>query len=309
MKILVLGGNGFIGRHLVNALLAQGHFVKSFDRPTASANTSATPMHPNLTLISGDFCSPEDIETALAGCNLCFHLISTTLPSTSNADPAYDVQSNVVGTIHLLNTAVKLGIKKIIFISSGGTVYGTPKRVPLDEGHPTNPTCSYGITKLAIEKYIDLYRTLYGLDYCIVRLANPYGEGQNTKANQGAIAVFAGKILRDEPIEVWGDGSVIRDYIYIADVIDALLLAAFSQDPNTILNIGSGKGLSLKDLLREIQDVFGKKAAVRFLPSRSFDVPANILDIQKAKAQLGWEPKVDLREGLKRFHSWLRISS
>src|SRR5262249_42060795 len=142
----------------------------------------------------------------LEGCQTCFHLVSTTLPKSSNADPVFDVESNVLATIRLLTQAIQTGLKKVVFVSSGGTVYGVPKQIPILETHATDPMCSYGITKLSIEKYLHLFHVLHGLDYTVLRLSNPFGEGQRVHASQGAVAVFLGKVLRGETVEIWGDG-------------------------------------------------------------------------------------------------------
>jgi UDP-glucose 4-epimerase len=261
---------------------------------------------PNFELFEGDLVSEADVTDALVGCEVCFHLVSTTLPKSSNADPVFDVESNVLGTVRLLTHAVKSGLRKIIYVSSGGTIYGAPIQLPIPESHPTNPVCSYGISKLAIEKYLGLFHQLHGLDFTVLRIANPYGERQRTYASQGAVAVFLGKVLRGEPVEIWGDGSVVRDYIHIADVVDALL-AAFERTGNEhVFNIGAGHGHSLNELLDIIEKVTGRSANRRYLPGRAFDVPASVLSIALAQQSLGWSPKVDFELGLARFAEWLQ---
>jgi UDP-glucose 4-epimerase len=156
-----------------------------------------------MEFIQGDFTNAVDLERAVDGCTSCVHLVSTTLPKSSNLAPAYDVESNLVGTIRLLELAVRRGMRKVVFVSSGGTVYGIPRSIPIVETDPTEPISSYGITKLAIEKYLHLFHVMHGLDYSILRLSNPYGEGQRLNASQGAVAVFMGKVLDGEPIEIW----------------------------------------------------------------------------------------------------------
>lgn len=305
-RCLVLGGRGFIGSHLVDALLAQGYIVRCFDRPRAQVLGESHLANPGFELFEGDFASQQDVSDAVQDCDLCFHLISTTLPKSSNSDPVFDVQSNLVGTLHLLSQGVKSQLKKIVFVSSGGTVYGNPLEVPIDESHPTNPTCSYGITKLAIEKYLALHHLLYGLDYAVLRIANPFGDRQRSNANQGAVAVFLGKMLRGEPVEIWGDGSVVRDYIYISDVIDALLSAAAYNGEEHVFNIGSGVGYSLNQLLDSIETVSGQVIRRQYLPARTFDVPISVLKIEHAAQHLGWHPKTDFPQGLSKFYDWIR---
>ncbi|CAN5319621.1 NAD-dependent epimerase/dehydratase family protein [soil metagenome] len=304
LRTLVLGGNGFIGSHLVDALVAQGHQVKVFDRP----NTISLGLNniQGVEVIEGDLTSEADIANALMGSEVCFHLISTVLPKSSNLDPVFDIETNLMGSVKLLNQAVKAGVKKIIFLSSGGTVYGPPLQLPIDEDHPTNPICSYGITKLAIEKYLGLYYQLYGLDYTILRLSNPFGERQRIHSVQGAVAVFLSKVIRKEKIEIWGDGSVIRDYIHISDVVNAMLASINYNAPNRILNIGSGYGMSLNELLDEIELVIGNKVVRSYTQRRPFDVPANVLAIGRAKEALQWEPKMAFTEGLQRMLNWLK---
>ncbi len=307
-RCLVLGGRGFIGSHLITALLNRGFRVRCLDRPHVKPIGESHLGNSNFELYEGDFSSETDVAEAIKDCDFCYHLVSTTLPKSSNADPVFDVESNVIGTIRLLNHAAQHRLQKIIFVSSGGTVYGTPLQVPIPECHPTNPACSYGITKLTIEKYLALFRNLHGLDYTVLRLANPYGEGQRTFANQGAVAVFLGKVLRGEPIEIWGDGSVIRDYIHVSDVIDALLLSITPSNERYVFNVGSGCGHSLNEVLATIEDVTGRQAIKRYLGARVFDIPVNVLAIDAAKDSLGWHPKVNFAAGVARFAKWLLAS-
>jgi UDP-glucose 4-epimerase len=215
MKCLVLGGGGFLGSHLSESLLAQGHAVRIFDRPNLVRFKSFQRGDP-VEWVEGDFVNREHVAHAVSGCDIVYHMVSTTLPRSSNENPSYDVETNVIGTLNLLEAAQKNKIRKFIFVSSGGTVYGIPQEIPIKESHPTEPICSYGIGKLAIEKYINLFHLLHGMEYCVLRLANPYGERQRIAAAQGAVAVFLDKALRNEEIEIWGDGSVIRDYFHVS---------------------------------------------------------------------------------------------
>lgn len=257
--------------------------------------------------VEGDFTNLADIDQALAGCEVVFHLVSTTLPKTSNDNPVYDVESNVVGTLRMLDVARRHNLKKIIFLSSGGTVYGVPEQVPIPETHPTDPICSYGIGKLAIEKYLELNRRLHDFDYGVLRLANPFGEYQRVSAAQGAIAVFLHKALRDEVIEIWGDGSVVRDYVYISDVTDAMLKLMNYEGACHIFNIGSGQGHSLNDLLKIVETILARPVRCKYMPGRMLDVPTNVLDISRAASLLGWQPRVSLVEGMERVFDYMRM--
>ena len=235
MKCLILGGGGFLGSHLCDALLLKGYAVRIFDRPNLKRYRVFS-ADEDIEWVEGDFANQEDIAQAVPGCDIVYHLVSTTLPKSSNDNPVYDIETNVVSSLHLLKLARKKNVRKIIFISSGGTVYGIPNETPIKETHPTEPVCSYGISKLSIEKYLQLYHSLYGLDYCILRLANPYGERQRPTGAQGAIGVFIHKALNNEPIEIWGDGSVVRDYIYVSDVVEAFVRVIDVDAPFSLFN-------------------------------------------------------------------------
>lgn len=304
MKILLLGGRGFLGSHIRNALIARGLAVRVFDRPPQGQPRPAM-TEGMVELFDGDFLNKEDVVAAVEGCDAVIHLVSTTLPKSSNDNPAYDVQTNLAGSLHLLESARRAGVKKIIFASSGGTVYGTPQAVPIPESHPTEPICSYGIVKLAIEKYLHYFWRMHGLDYCVLRIANPYGEGQRVSASQGAVAVFLGRALRNDPIDIWGDGSVVRDFIYVSDVAGAFLRALDHEGPDRVFNIGSGRGHSLNELLAEIEMALGRPVTRRYRAARTFDVPSNVLSVSLAGQRLGWSPTTGLGDGLERTIRWL----
>lgn len=307
MKCLILGGGGFLGSHLCESLLTQGYSVRIFDRPNLF-RFSLFQRNEVVEWIEGDFINREHVAKAVSGCDIIFHLISTTLPRSSNENPTYDVETNVIGTLHLLEAAQRNKIKKIIFASSGGTVYGIPQEVPIKESHPTDPICSYGIGKLSIEKYLNLFYLLYGMEYCVLRLANPFGERQRIAASQGAVAVFLDRALRKEVIEVWGDGSVIRDYFHVSDAVSAMIRALTYEGTSGVFNIGSGVGQSLNQILDAIEVLLGTTVRRSYLPARAFDVPANVLDISKAAVVLDWTPKMTFVEGLAQTARWLKSS-
>jgi UDP-glucose 4-epimerase len=304
---LVLGGGGFIGSHLAEALLAAGHRVRLFERPHLMALT-APGIAARAETVTGDFLNYGDLARALSGIEVVFHLISTTLPKPSNDNPVYDVETNLVGSLRLLELCRAHRVRKVVFSSSGGTVYGVPASVPIAEAHPTEPLCSYGIQKLAIEKYLQLEHALHGLDYCILRPSNPYGERQRTDVAQGAIAVFLERALRGEPIEIWGDGSVVRDYVYVGDVAEAFVRAVSYEGAQRVFNVGSGAGTSLKELIEKIGVLLGRKLAVDYRPARRVDVPVNVLDASAAARHLGWRPRTPLAQGLQRTCDWMRAA-
>lgn len=302
MNILVLGGNGFIGSHLVDRLLFEGHSVRVFDKYEEHYRKPI----PLVDYRFGDFGNRGLLSDALDGVDMVFHLINTSLPKTSNDDPAFDVQSNVIETLFLLEQCISRKIKKLVFTSSGGTVYGRPRSLPIGEESPTEPECSYGITKLTIEKYLALFNHLYGLDYTIVRPANPYGSRQNPLGIQGAISVFLGKVARDEPIEIWGDGEVVRDYIYVEDLVAGIYKAATISTRSRIFNLGSGTGHSLNEIIRVIRQVTGCEVNVEYKPKRAFDVPEIYLDIAKARDELSWSPRTSLEDGIKETWQYIK---
>lgn len=304
MKCLVLGGGGFLGSHLCEALLTRGHDVRILDRPNL-ARFKSFQHHATVEWIDGDFVNLKDVDSAVSGCDIVFHLVSTTLPRSSNENPVYDVETNIIGTLHLLESVRKHKVRKVIFVSSGGTVYGIPREIPIKESHPTEPICSYGISKLAIEKYMSLFHLLHGIEYCVLRLSNPFGERQRVSAAQGAVTVFLHKALRNQEIVIWGDGSVTRDYFYVSDVVSALIQAMSYEGDNRLFNIGSGVGRSLNEILDAIDLLIGAPVKRVYKPPRAFDVPVNVLDISKAESLLKWKPQIQFSEGLSRTAQWL----
>lgn len=298
MNILVLGGNGFIGSHLVDRLLLEGHRIRVFDKNVEHYRKALFGVDYRL----GEFGNRGLLSEALLDIDIVVHLINTTLPKTSNDDPVFDVQSNVIETLFLLEQCIEHKIKKVIFISSGGTVYGIPEMMPVNEENQTNPICSYGICKLAIEKYLDLFNKLYNLNYVIIRPSNAYGSRQNPLGIQGVVSVFLWKILRNEPIQIWGDGEVIRDFIYIGDLVEAVYKTIILETTSRIFNIGSGEGNSLNKLLSIMRDVAGREVPVTYTSSRAYDVPKIFLDINRAKTQLNWTPTTTIERGIQ--YTW-----
>jgi UDP-glucose 4-epimerase len=307
LRCLVLGGCGFIGSQLVDGLLDKGYKVVIFDKiKVDTKNINHNLKRTNLIL--GDFANKDDLRRAVRDIDYIFHFIGTTLPQSSTENPIYDIQSNVISTINLLDLSRSAGIKKIIFASSGGTIYGIPQQIPIPEDHPTNPICAYGISKLIIEKYLHVYYHLYNLDYIILRISNAYGERQDPNSGQGAVAVFLDKIMNNAPIYVWGDGKVLRDYIYVKDVVEAVIkVAEIDQIDHHILNIGSGVGTSLKELINILSQITGRDIQITYEDKRKIDVPINILDISLAERILSWKPNYSLADGIKKIldHKYL----
>lgn len=296
MKITILGGCGFIGSHLAEALIAENHNVTIFDHLNADRK-NILHLQDKIRFVGGDFLNQADVSRAVSGSELVIHLISSTLPGSSFKNPRYDVETNVVGSIALFEQCVKAGIRKVVFVSSGGTVYGIPQHLPIQETHPLNPITPYGVTKITIEKYLGVYFYQHGLDYTVLRMSNPYGERQNPNTGQGVIATWMHRVRNGDPIEIWGDGKIVRDYIYVKDAVAALKMAALTESPEKIVNVGSGVGHSLLQVHDILEKCVGTRVPVTFKDVRRVDVPANILDISLIEA-LGWRTKIGLEEGM-----------
>lgn len=301
MKVLVTGGCGFIGSHIVDRLVAMGKSVRVFDRFPERFR----PPLKGVEYVFGDIKTPADVLGALSNVDTVIHLVSTTVPGTADLDPQADVRDNVLPTINLLEAAVKLGVKRFVYLSSGGTVYGIPQKVPTPEDHPLRPINSYGIVKTTIEHYIDLFQRTRGLSSLVIRASNPYGPRQGHTGVQGVVATFLHRVLHDEPIEIWGDGSVVRDYLYIEDLADLCATAAFSKEEGAC-NGGSGQGTSLTDLITLIGSVTAREIKVESRPGRAVDVPRSILDMSLAQTRFEWKPAVPLETGIQKTWDWMQ---
>ena len=304
-RACVLGASGFLGSHLVHHLLEAGCHVHAFSRVPRRNPLVTDELMSSCTVFTGDFFNAQDVERALEGCDVCFHLVSTTIPKTSNDDPSRDVRENLSGALDLLECVRRTGVRKVVYTSSGGAIYGKHLMPRISESHPTDPLCSYGIVKLAVEKYLALYHELYGIDYAALRISNPFGPLHRAGAEQGVIGVFLGRILRNEPLHVWGDGSVVRDYIYVEDVARALVLAARMKTEHHVFNIGSGAGLSLNEIIGMMRSVTGRDVVVKYDQNRAFDVPYSVLDVSRALDELDWKASIAFDEGLRRTWEWL----
>ncbi len=300
-KVLVIGGNGFIGSHVVDKLLAHGHSVRVFDR---QPERFRGPL-PGVDYRIGDFADRMEVVEALAGVDAVFHLLSTTLPGTGDLDPKTDVQDNLVGAINLLESMHGLGVRRILFLSSGGTVYGIPESLPIPETHALRPIGSYGIVKASIEHYQEMYRRTRGFSPIIVRASNPFGPRQAHSGVQGVISTFLRRILAGEPIEIWGDGSVVRDYFDVRDLAELCVPAGMSGSEGAY-NAGSGYGLSIKQVVEAVRTATGSDFEIVYKPGRPVDVPCSVLDCSRAKSDFGWECKTRVDAGLRNTWNWLK---
>lgn len=300
----MFGGNGFIGSHFVCAMLAYGHKIRVVDR---YPERFRDPI-PKVDYRIGAFNDTFMISEALSNIDVVCHLISTTVPSTSNHDPAEDIRSNLINTVQLLDQMRKKDIKRIVFLSSGGTVYGIPKHLPIVEEHPLDPICSYGIVKVAIEKYLYMYQHLYGFEPLILRPSNIFGPGQARQGIQGLIGTFLGQIIDDKPLEVWGNGEVVRDYIFIEDFV-RLFVSAVESTVTGIFNVGSGKGYSVNEVVKVIRQMIEPDTIpVKYIDAQTYDVPAVVLDIRNVQQKFTWQPKVNLEDGIRTYFEWVSVN-
>ncbi len=293
-KIIVLGGNGFIGQSLIKELSNLNYEILSID-------INAPPkMITNVNYITHDFTKLNEIENVFEYCSVIYHLVSTTIPETSNKNPNFDIESNLIGSINLLEIARRNNTGKIIFTSSGGTVYGNQSDSILSESSFTNPICSYGIVKLSIEKYLKMYNYLYGIDSCILRISNPYGSNQ-INTNQGVITNFCRNALNGNEITIWGDGSISRDFIYISDLVNLLIKVKDQKSNAEIFNVGSGRSTSINELINVIENLLGKNILVKYLQDREFDLHTTNFDISKVKSAFNWKPEISLSQGIQKL--------
>ena len=302
---LVLGGNGFLGSHIAEALANKNNNVRVFDRFT-NGMKNLEPFSGKIEIFKGNFFREPDLKKAMEDIDIVFHYISTTNPVTSLNNPQYDLETNVIGSIRMIQIASDYGVKKVVFPSSGGTIYGEPKTVPIAEDAPTNPVNPYAISKLTIEKYLNYFFQYHGMDFLILRYSNPYGERQSPYGNQGIIPIFLNKIRRREQPTIFGDGSAIRDYIYIQDAVNATLLLSGKNCEDKIFNVGSGKGVTVNDLVGVISEVTGHQLDPIYVNDYGVYIKKIILDITKIEKATGWSPNTDLIEGIKRTWEWIK---
>jgi UDP-glucose 4-epimerase len=306
---LVLGGCGFLGSVVTRRLVRSGKRVRVFDKEGVDTWRLQSVL-PQIDLRFGDFMNVGDLTSALDGIDTVLHFIGTTIPQTSMNDMQFDIESNVLTTVRLLELMSTRKAQRLIFSSSGGTVYGIPQQErPLSELDPTEPIAAYGVSKLMIEKIIKLFDYNYGIPSVILRISNPFGESQHPSRPQGAVGVFLHKALRGETIPVWGDGSVVRDYIYQTDVASAVEAVLANPQVSGIYNVGTGIGHSLNQVLEVIRSTTGEPCRVAFNPARSFDVPYNVLAIDKLRDATGWTPRYSVAEGVKEFVAALQRKS
>ncbi|UXN66751.1 NAD-dependent epimerase/dehydratase family protein (plasmid) [Phyllobacterium sp. A18/5-2] len=294
----VYGANGFIGRHLVRRLAGSGQLVRSvsrrFDRHFVKS------IGKRVEFIEADLRQPMDMASSLQDIDTVVQLVSTSTPGMKNDHAIADIAENVVPHVQFLENCVKAGIKRYIFLSSGGTVYGPDAPVPTPETSATNPINSHGLTKLTVEKYIQMHGHVDDLQYIILRAANPFGPGQEFRKGQGLIPAILDHWHKNSPIKIFGDGTALRDYLYVDDLIDAIERAIdLPGAPRRIINIGSGDVRSVNEVIDAIEAITNYKFKRDYIKARATDVDVASLDIETAKKMLGWRPKTQFQDGIR----------
>jgi UDP-glucose 4-epimerase len=297
MNILVTGGAGFIGSNVVDGLIEAGHSVIIVDNLSTGRreNLNKSAVFVELDIRSGELGDVFDKYPI----EIIVHLAAQIDVRKSVDNPRYDAEINVMGGLNLLNCAHRNGVRKIIYSSTGGAIYGEPKYLPSDENHPIRPLCAYGVSKHVLEHYIEYYSDLYGMDYTILRYANVYGPRQDPLGEAGVVAIFTGKMLAGERPIIFGDGGQTRDFVYVGDVVKANL-TALQQGSREIFNIGTGEETSVTSLYKVMQEILGFRDEPIYGEKRAGEVYRIYLDIKKAKSGLGWEPSTSFQEGLRK---------
>jgi UDP-glucose 4-epimerase len=283
-KVTICGGCGFVGSHLAQALAERGHTVRVLCR-TSAKGSLARNISGSIQVLTGDCANASDVQQAVIDADTVVNAIGTTVPASANESPRFDLETNVLPALTILDCCVKAGVRHVVLPSSGGTVYGIARYLPIDEDHALNPM---------------------GANATIMRLANPYGPRQNLGRGQGIISMYCSRVVSGLPLSIWGDGSVVRDYVHIDDVVLAMVMAIERGGGLRVFNVGSGIGTSVSEIVRLLKRVSGQDVAVEYTPGRGADLPANVLDITRIRSELGWTPHISLEAGIMRTLAWYR---
>lgn len=306
MRTLVTGGAGFIGSHVVDQLLEHGHSVSVVD-DLSSGRLENLASHPDVDLVEADIRG-EELEGIVDKLRpeVIFHLAAQIDVRKSVEDPLLDARTNILATINLAEAARKAGVRKIVHTSSGGSIYGTPSKFPVDESFPVDPHSPYAASKLAGEQYLGTYRHLYGMQASFIAPANVYGPRQNPHGEAGVVAIFSENLLHGKPTKIFGGGTNTRDYVYVGDVARAFVLAAGERGDGMRFNIGTAIETSDRELHSLVARHAGAPDTPEDFPPRLGDVPRSALSFRRAKEVLGWEPTVALDEGVRRTVDYFR---
>lgn len=302
VRSLVVGGSGFLGSHVVDALLEERHEVRVLDlRPPPAGLAEAWR---DVEFLRGDMLDAGRLEEATRGCSYVFQYATTTIPKTSIEDPELDNQ-NLVATLRLLRACQKTKVEKIVFPSSGGTVYGKPDRLPVPEDAPLRPGSPYAATKIAIESHLAAAYQVHGLDYGVLRYGNPYGPRQDPAGKMGVVSVVFGLLRSGKSPILFGDGTTVKDFFFAADAASAAV-AVLRPSEEHVFNVGSGRGTSIRELFAAMAKVVGRPFEPRRAAPLPGDEPACVLDIRRIRRAFGWQPHVDLLTGLRWTWEWIQ---
>jgi len=304
MKVLVTGGAGFIASHVVDQCLGQGYDVVVVDNLSTGrrSNLNAAAKFYEVDLRSPDLMAVFEKERP----DFVDHHAAQVDVRRSVADPLFDVDVNVRGTINLLECARRAEVRKFVYISTGGAVYGEPEYLPCDENHPINPICPYGASKHTVEHYLFMYKVNYGLNYTVLRYANVYGPRQDPHGEAGVVAIFTGRMLAGQPVVINGDGEQLRDYVYVGDCARANLSALAAEATGAIYNVATGRGTSVNEIFRLLKDITAYPGEAVHGPAKLGETRHIYLDVSRAKQGLGWQPQVGLEEGLRQVVAFSR---
>jgi len=303
VKILVTGGAGFIGSHVVDAYLEAGHEVVVVDN-MASGNRAN--LNPRATFYEVDIRSPQLLDVMeRERPEVVNHHAAHIDVRRSVADPLYDASVNIEGSIALLEACRKTGVRKVIYISSGGAMYGEPEYLPCDENHPVRPLSPYGASKHTVEHYVFMYRQNFGIDYTVLRYPNVYGPRQDPFGEAGVIAIFTERMLKGEPVTINGSGEQERDFIYVGDCVSANLLC-LEAGGGREYNLGWGVGVTVNEVYRRLKEATGYRLDANYGPAKTGETFRIYLDTTRARQELGWTPRVGMEEGIARTVQFFR---
>ena len=305
MKVLVTGGAGFVGSHLIEKLLVQGHDIVCLDNFASGKRANLEPFKKKITLIEGDILNLKDVQAALEDVESVYHLAAQISVTQSVRNPLHDASININGFINVLNTILESSVKRIVYVSTGGAIYGEPLHIPASETTPEEPISPYGLSKLVGEKYLKWFNATHGLSYAIIRPANIYGPRQDSLGEAGVISIYLGRMLNKKPLEIFGDGSDTRDYVYVKDIA-AICIAAMASNVDDTYNAGTGIRTSLNELVEIIGEVTTLPIKKVFKPPRPGDVKKIALDITKAKKILKWTPQTTFNAGIQNTWDWFK---
>lgn len=303
-KCLVIGGDGFIGSHIVDDLLDRGFEVRVFDRFQKGRIKNLKHLKGKIEFHKGNFLNKWHLSRALKGVDYVFHFVSLSTPASTANDPHEEIRLNLDGTLQLLDLCVKYGIKKVVYPSSGGAVYGNALEEVASETTQPRPVSPYAVTKLTVEEYLHFYKRQYGLDFVIYRIANPYGERQDPNGIQGAIPIFMKHMIKGETLDIYG--NTVRDYIYVKDATRFIAESFDQSHKNTTYNVGTGKGISLFELVLMLAKTTETTPKIKRLERRPFDVQKIVLDTTRANEEFGFYPETSLEVGLEKTYAYLK---